>query len=74
MDELRLRLPTNFLKGIIAKTIAKAMRNKFGYDITINLNRLDMSVSDGKVIFHADVDGECSTDDFTKIITQSGII
>lgn len=73
MDELRLRLSTKFMRGIITTLLSKLIRSKFGYDIDIQLNEIEIRTEGGKVRLHADVEAEVSNDEFMKIIKSSGL-
>lgn len=73
MDELRLRLSTKFMRGIITTLLSKLIRSKFGYDIDIQLNEIEIRTEGGKVCLHADVEAEVSNDEFMKIIKSSGL-
>ena len=66
MDELKLR--TKFLKGIVAKIISKAISKKFGCDINILIDELEIENKDGKVHIHANLRGEANTSDIATII------
>lgn len=73
MDELKLRLSTKFMRGIITKIISKALFKKFGYQVDIELNKLEVEVIDGKVYLHVDVDGQMDNSEFVKIIKSIGL-
>lgn len=74
MDELKLILSTRFMKGLVAKMIAKAIKKKTGYDITIQLNEIVVGTVDGKVCVHANVDAEIETEDFVQIVKSNNLI
>ena len=74
MDELKLILSTRFMKGLVAKMIAKAIKKKTGYDITIQLNEIVVGNVDGKVCVHANVDAEIETEDFVQIVKSNNLI
>lgn len=67
MDELRLNLETAFLKNIIAKIIAKAIRKRLGCDINVLINSINVKVENGMVKIHADIDAETKVDNLVKI-------
>jgi len=73
MDELKLNLTTKFMKGIIAKIIAKAIRNRLGCDIYILINDVSFKAEDGKILIHADVDAETTNDNFIQMIKKVGL-
>lgn len=73
MDELKLRLSTKFMRGIITKIVSKLIFKKFGYRIDIQLNKIEIEHVDGKIHLHADVDGEINDSDFVKIVKSIGL-
>ena len=73
MDELKLRLSTRFMRSIVTKIIKKAIFKKFGYQIDILLNELEVETIDGKVHIHANVDAELDNAEFLKIIKNAGL-
>lgn len=73
MDELKLKLSTRFMRGIIAKLVSRTISKKFGYDIGIQINEIEIKTEDGKIRLHTSVDAEISNDEFTKIIKSTGL-
>ena len=73
MDELKLKLSTRFMRGIVAKLVSKAISKKMGYDIDILINEIEAKMEDGNVNFHADVDVKVSEDEFKKIMKSISI-
>lgn len=72
MDEMKVKLSTNFMKGIVTKIIRKAIRKKYGYNVDILLNTLEVKTMEGgKIGIHLDVDAELTNDEFMKIISKS---
>lgn len=73
MDVLKLKLSTKFMRGMVAKLVAKAIFKKTGYDISILLNEIEVKTEDGKVKLHLNVDAELNNDEFVKIIKDIGL-
>lgn len=73
MDELKLRLSTKWMRGIVTSLVSKAIEKKYGYNIDILLNEIDIKNEDGKIKIHANVDAEVSNDEFVKIIKSIGL-
>lgn len=73
MDELKLKLSTKFMKGIVANLISKALMKKLGYNIDILLNEIDVKAENGKVRVHVDVDAELENSEFVKILKSIGM-
>lgn len=73
MDELKMKLSTKFMKGIVSKLISMTIQKKTGYKVNIQLNDLDIKIIDGEAHIHADVDGTINKDEFMKIIKKAGL-
>lgn len=73
MDELKLKLSTKFMRGIIAKFISKALAKKLGYNVDILINEIELRNEGGKIRLHADVDAEINNDDFMKLVKSVGM-
>lgn len=73
MDELKLKLSTKFMRGIIAKIISKAIYNKLGYKIDIELNEIVIEMIDGKVHLHTNVDASIDNEEFKNIVKSVGL-
>lgn len=73
MDMLIMKLSTKFMKGIVAKLISRMILNKYGYEIDIRFNELQLENRGGKIYIHADVDGEIEESEFKKIIKSAGL-
>lgn len=73
MDELKLKLSTKFMRGFIAKLVAKAIYKKVGYEIDIQLNEIEVETVDGKIHLHVSADAEINNDEFVKIVKGVGL-
>ena len=73
MDELKLNLTTKFMKGIIAKLLARAIRKKFGCNIDVLIDDLNLTATDGKIQIHAKLDAETTNEDLLKLIKTIGL-
>ena len=67
MDELKLKLSTKFMKGIIANLISKALKKKLGYNIDILLNEIEVKSENGKVHLHINADAEVENGEKVKM-------
>lgn len=67
MDEMKLKLSTTFMRGLVAKLIRKVIHQKTGYNIDILLNEIDVQVIDGRARIHVNVDAEIDEKEFLKI-------
>ena len=68
MDELRLKLSTNFMKNIVGKLIARVIYKKYGCKVKIQLNDLDVWSVDGDTTVKLNVEARLKSDEFNKIM------
>lgn len=73
MDVLKLKLSTKFMRGMVANLIAKALNKKFGYNIDILLNEIEVKNENGKILIHVDADAEVDNGEFVKILKSIGM-
>ena len=58
MDEMKIKLSTKFMRGIVAKVMSKIIYKNTGVKSDICINELEVELIDGKIRFHIDADGE----------------
>ena len=68
MDELKLNLSSKLMRGIVTKLISKAVYKKTGYKIEIELNNINVEVTNGKAHIHVNADAEIDNDELMKIV------
>ena len=68
MDMLMMKLSTKFMKGIVAKIIARKVYKKFGYKIDIQLNDVQIDMINGDIKLHIDADGKMNKTEFDRLI------
>ena len=73
MDEMKLKLSTKFMRGLIAKIISKLIQKKLGYKVNILINEITLRSDGEKIYIHTNVDGETTKEEFTKLIKQVGL-
>jgi hypothetical protein len=73
MDEMKVKLSTKFMRGLVSKLIAKAIYKKYGYKVNIQLNDLDISVIDGDTKVSTNVEVTLDNKEFMKIIKSVGL-
>lgn len=73
MDEMKVKLSTKFMRGLVAKLIARTVRKKYGYKIDIQLNELNVEVINGKTHLHTSVDVELDNGDLMDILKTVGM-
>lgn len=70
MDELKMKLRTNFMRNLLAGYISNLIYKKVGHEVGVNIEEVSIETVDGKVKLHVNVDAEISNDEFMKIIKQ----
>lgn len=70
MDELKLKLTTKVMRGIVAKLISRLIFKKFGCDINIRFEEIEIESVDGKVQLHANVDANMNKEDFIILLNS----
>nr|DAJ42786.1 MAG TPA: hypothetical protein [Caudoviricetes sp.] len=70
MDEMKVKLSTKFMRGIVSKLIARSIKKKYGCKIDIQLNELDISMIDGETNISTNVDIKLDSEEFKKIMKQ----
>lgn len=68
MDEMRVKLSTKIMRGIVSKLISKLIYKKCGYKVNVQLNELDISVINGETSVNANVEVKLSSEEFMKLI------
>ena len=70
MDEMKLKLTTKFMRGIVSKLIERSIYKKYGYRVNVQLNDLDISIVDGETTINTNVEAKISSEEFKKIMTK----
>lgn len=70
MDEIKLKLTTKFMRGIVSKLIEKSIYKKYGCIVNVQLNDLDISIVDGETAINTNVEAKISSEEFKKIMTK----
>lgn len=71
MDEVRI--VSKFTRSVISKLLKMTLHKKLGYNIDIQLNEVNVTVTDGKTHVHLDVDAELDKDELMKILEIIGL-
>lgn len=71
MDEVRI--VSKFTRSVISKLLKMTLHKKLGYNIDIQLNEVNATVTDGKTHVHLDVDAELDKDELIKILKTIGL-
>lgn len=67
MDEMKIKLSTKLMRGMVAKLISRAIYKNIGVKPDIQITELEAEMKDGKIYFHINADGEISNDVLLKI-------
>lgn len=73
MDEMKVKLSTKFMRGIVSKLIARAIYKKTGCKVDIQLNDLDISIIDGETKIMTNVEAKLNSGEFTKLLKTIGL-
>lgn len=73
MDELKMKLSTKFMRGIVANLVSKAVSKKLGYNIDILLNEVEVKSENGKIHLHIDADADVENGEFVKMLKSIGL-
>lgn len=68
MDEMRLKLSSKFMRGVVSKLASKALSKKLGCKVNIQLHDLDIWSLDGDTTLKANVEVKLNSDEFMKIM------
>jgi DNA-binding Lrp family transcriptional regulator len=70
MDEMKLRLSTKWMRGLVSKLLAKVIYKKFGVKINLQINELDVSSINGNTNVKAGVEIKLNNEEFMKLMNQ----
>lgn len=73
MDEMKLKLSTKFMRGIVSKLVSRFIYKKFGCKVNIQLNDLDIRIIDGETSINANVEAKVNSDEFMKVMKSIGL-
>lgn len=71
MDEVKI--VSKFTKSVVSKLIKVMLHKKLGYNVDIQLNDVNATITDGKTHVHLDVDAELDKDELVKILKSIGL-
>lgn len=69
MDEFKLNLSTKFMRGVLAKLIARFVKKKCGYKINLHFSEISVEMQDGQTHVHLNADMDISSDEFKKLLS-----
>lgn len=68
MDEMRIKLGTNFMKRIVSKLISRYVFRKTGYKVNIQINDFDFWAVDGDTTVKLNMEARLKNEEFNKLI------
>lgn len=71
MDELKIA--SKIMTKIISKGIAMAIKNKFGYNVDIQVHEIRATVNDGKAHVYLNAEGDVDIKEFKKFTKSIGL-
>lgn len=71
MDEMKLE--SKFTTGIASRIIKKAMRNKLGCNVDVQLNKFRTTVIEDKTHVHLDIEMDLSKEELDKLLKSIGL-
>ena len=61
------------MRGMLAKVLEMLIRNKTGYKVKIQLNDIDVAITEDVAHVHLDVDGDVNANDLKKFSRIIGL-
>ena len=74
MDEMKIKLSTKLMRGLVSKLLAKLIRDKIGCNVALDFSEIEVKTVDGHVSIHANVDAVISNDEFMKIVKSINVV
>ena len=68
MDEMKIRLSTKFMRGLVSKLISRSIYKKYGCKVNIQLNDLDIGILDGETKISTNLEVRLDSKEFMKIM------
>lgn len=72
MDEMNINLRTRLMRSLVEKIIKKLLKKRFGYEIDIHFEELELSLENGTAKVHTNIDLEMNANEFKKLIKEIG--
>lgn len=68
MDEMTIKLRSNFLKKTLSAILSNILYKKIGYRVDISIDKLEVDHNDGETSVSAGVDLKLNSAEFFKIM------
>lgn len=65
-----MKLETKFMKSFVSKLVSRQIKKHTGYDISLNINGLDVTNVNGTMHAHLSIDAELSQEDLERLLKQ----
>lgn len=72
MDEMKIT--SKLMRGVISKIIRKAIKNKFGCEVTIDLNDFYISYDDANAVVHIDANAKLDKKNLEGILKEADLL
>lgn len=70
MDEMKLKLSTRLLKGVVAKLLSRLVYSKTGCKVNIHIDELDVWMLDGNTTVRANLELKMKSEEFKRLMTE----
>lgn len=73
MDEMFIKLRTKLMKKIISKLLGKVVKDKFGYEINIQIEDLEVELNNGEITVNTSLEVKMNEHEFIKILKSENL-
>lgn len=70
LDEIKIKLGSSFMRGIVSKLIAKSIYKKYGYKVNVRLDDLDIWSIDCDTNIKINAEIKMNSEEFRKMIKE----
>lgn len=70
IDEMRVKLSTRFMRGVVSRLITRSIYKKYGYKVKVQLEDLDIKVINGEATINLNTEIILNNEEFMKIIKK----
>lgn len=68
MDKIEIGLTSKFMKGIVSKLISKFLLNRFGYNVGVQIDDLEIKLIDGGATIRTNVEVKLGNDELKEML------
>lgn len=68
-----MRIISEFMRNIVSKLAKKTIYKKFGYNMDVQFNNINVKIVEGEARIHLDLDTRIEKDELIKILKQIGL-